>query len=157
MRANISKNSLNCWISPPPADCRSPGKGTSLPLPRRNGKSLPQDAASGSRYARRHLTQLFHQPALRLQPLPPTQEGICGPHEHPGRNQYNEGTPANQPTNPPLPLPKTCGSFKLMIELVLLLAGGFCKLTPCVASVEKEEPVHCVRHDLTSSFNTKCH
>lgn len=69
-----------------PADCGSSGQGTSLPLPRRNGKSFPQDPTSASGDPRRHLTQLLHQPAFRLHPLPPTQEGVRGPHEHPGRN-----------------------------------------------------------------------
>lgn len=80
-----------------PADCGSSCKGTSFPLPRRNGESLSQDATSASRDPRRHLTQLFYQPAFRLQPLPQTQEGVCGPHEHPSCNQPHEGMSAKPP------------------------------------------------------------
>lgn len=54
-------------------DCGSPGTGASFPLPRWDGQSFPQDAprpSGRSLHSGYHLTQLLHQPALRVQPLP---------------------------------------------------------------------------------------
>lgn len=77
-----------------PLDCGPLGAGASLPLPRWGGGSSSTDPPhhpGGSGHPGGHLSLLLHQPALRLRPPAPTQEGVGSPYEHTRCIQPTEG------------------------------------------------------------------